>query len=348
MSDFALACPTPKRAYEQILLAHGGGGRLGADLLKNVFLPAYGNDVLSRLEDQATLDWPGGRLAFTTDAFVVRPYFFPGGDIGKLAVNGTVNDLAVGGARPLFLSAAFILEEGLPVADLERIAASMRDACREAGVALVTGDTKVVDKGKGDGVFIATSGVGVVPDGVSLSIRAGRPGDAVVVSGTIGDHGMAILTRREGIELESVLESDTAPLADLAQLALRTCPSIRVMRDPTRGGLAATLTELAQASSVGVRIDELRIPLRPEVKGACEVLGLDPLHIANEGKLVAVLPAADADRLVEALRAHPLGRNAARIGELLADGPGLLRMKSRAGGERLVTQPAGEPLPRIC
>jgi hydrogenase expression/formation protein HypE len=224
----------------------------------------------------------------------------------------------------------------------------MRDACREAGVALVTGDTKVVDKGKGDGVFIATSGVGVVPDGVSLSIREGRPGDAVLVSGTIGDHGMAILTRREGIELESALESDTAPLADLAQLALRTCPRIRAMRDPTRGGLAATLTELAQASSVGVWIDEARIPLRPEVKGACEVLGLDPLHVANEGKLVAILPAADAARLVEALRGHPLGRNAAVIGELRADGPGLLRMKSRAGGERLVTQPAGEPLPRIC
>jgi hydrogenase expression/formation protein HypE len=348
VSGFALSCPTPKRAYEEILLAHGGGGRLGADLLRTVFLPAYGNEILSRLEDQAVLDWPGGRLAFTTDAFVVRPLFFPGGDIGRLAVNGTVNDLAVGGARPLFLSAAFILEEGLPVADLERIAASMREACREAGVALVTGDTKVVDRGKGDGVFIATSGVGVVPEGVSLSIRAARPGDRIVVSGTIGDHGMAILTRREGIELESVLESDTAPLADLAQRALRACPSIRLMRDPTRGGLAATLTELAVASGVGVRIEEARLPVRAEVRGACELLGLDPLHVANEGKLVAALPGADADRLVETLRGHPLGRNAAVIGEVVSDGAGIVRLKSGAGGERIVTLPAGEPLPRIC
>jgi hydrogenase expression/formation protein HypE len=342
----------PKWQGKHISLAHGAGGRAMRELITELIAPTFDNGWLAPLEDQARFPYEqiprGAQLAFTTDSYVVSPLTFPGGDIGTLAVCGTVNDLAVGGARPLFLSAAFILEEGLPVADLERIAASMREACREAGVALVTGDTKVVDKGKGDGVFITTSGVGVVPDGVSLSIRAGRPDDAVVVSGTIGDHGMAILTRREGIELESLLESDTAPLADLAQLALRTCPSIRVMRDPTRGGLAATLTELAQASQVGVSIEELRIPLRPEVKGACEVLGLDPLHVANEGKLVAVLPAADAERLVAALRTHPLGRNAALIGSLRADGPGLLRMKSRAGGERLVTQPAGEPLPRIC
>jgi hydrogenase expression/formation protein HypE len=345
---FALDCPVPRAGYDRIVMAHGGGGRLGADLLRTVFLPGYGNNVLSRLEDQATLPWEGGRLAFTTDAFVVRPLFFPGGDIGKLAVNGTVNDLAVGGARPLFLSAAFILEEGLPVGDLERIVASMGDACREAKVALVTGDTKVVDQGKGDKVFIATSGIGVVPDGVSLSIAGARPGDRIVVSGTIGDHGMAILSQREGIELETTLESDTAPLADLAQAALRACPSIRLMRDPTRGGLASTLHELAQASGVGVRIDEERIPLRREVQGACEILGLDPLYVANEGKLVAVLPAGDAERLVETLRAHPLGRNAAVIGDILPDGPGIVRSKSRIGGERVVTLLAGEPLPRIC
>jgi hydrogenase expression/formation protein HypE len=348
VTEFALDCPVPRSGYDRIVMGHGGGGRLSADLLRNVFLPAYGNEVLAQLEDQATLPWEGGRLAFTTDAFVVRPLFFPGGDIGKLAVNGTVNDLAVGGARPLFLSAAFILEEGLPLSDLERIAASMREACRAARVSLVTGDTKVVDQGKGDKVFIATSGIGVVPDGVSLSIRAARPGDRIVLSGTIGDHGVAILSQREGIELESALESDTAPLADLAQMALRACPTIRLMRDPTRGGLASTLNEMARASAVGVRIDEARIPLKPQVKGACEILGLDPLYVANEGKLVAVAPAAEADRLVETLREHPLGRDAAVIGEILADGPGIVRLKSRVGGERVVSLLAGEPLPRIC
>lgn len=345
---FALDCPIPRAGYDRIIMAHGGGGRLSADLLRKVFLPAYGNQILSQLEDQATLAWEGGRLAFTTDAFVVRPIFFPGGDIGKLAINGTVNDLAVGGARPLYVSAAFILEEGLPIEDLQRIVASMRDACRAAKVVLVTGDTKVVDQGKGDKVFIATSGIGVVPDGVSLSIRGARPGDRIVLSGTIGDHGMAILSQREGIELESTLESDTAPLGELAQSALRACPSIRLMRDPTRGGLASTLNELAQASGVGVRVDEERIPLRPEVQGACEILGLDPLYIANEGKLVAVVPEKDADRLVETLREQPLGRNAAVVGEILSDGPGIVRAKSRIGGERIVSLLAGEPLPRIC
>jgi hydrogenase expression/formation protein HypE len=348
MTEFALDCPVPKAGYDRIVMAHGGGGRLSADLLRKVFLPAYGNQILSRLEDQATLDWEGGRLAFTTDSFVVRPIFFPGGDIGKLSVNGTVNDLAVGGARPLYLSAAFILEEGLPVADLARIAGSMSEAARLARVSLVTGDTKVVDQGKGDQVFITTAGVGVVPAGMSLSIRNARPGDRLVLSGTIGDHGMAILSRREGIELESAMESDTAPLGDLAQAALRACPSIRAMRDPTRGGLASTLNELAQASGVGVRIDEQRIPVRPDVKGACELLGLDPLYVANEGKLVAVLPAKDAERLVEALREFPLGRNAAVIGEIVAEGPGLVRATSRVGGERIVSLLAGEPLPRIC
>ena len=341
-------CPVPAAGYDRVVMGHGGGGRLSADLLRKVFLPALGNEVLNRLEDQATLAWGGGRLAFTTDAFVVRPIFFPGGDIGTLAVNGTVNDLAVGGARPLYLSAAFILEEGLLLADLERIVASMRAACRAAGVTLVTGDTKVVDAGKGDQVFITTAGIGVVPDGVRLSIAAARPGDRIVLSGTIGDHGMAILSTREGIELESPLESDTAPLADLAAAMLKACPGIRLMRDPTRGGLASTLAELAQASRVGVRIEEKRIPLKPEVRGACELLGLDPLHVANEGKLVAVAPAAEAEALVAAMRAHPRGRDAALIGDVLADGPGLVRMVSRAGGERVVSPLAGEPLPRIC
>lgn len=347
-SPLALSCPVPTNAYERIVLAHGGGGRLSGDLLRQVFLPAFANDVLSRLEDQATLPWAGGRLAFTTDSFVVRPLFFPGGDIGTLAVNGTVNDLAVGGARPLYLSAAFILEEGLLLSDLERVVLSMKEACRRADVTLVTGDTKVVDQGKGDQIFITTAGIGVVPDGVSLSIASARPGDRILLSGTIGDHGMAILSRREGIELESILQSDTAPLGDLVRAMLAACPAIRAMRDPTRGGLAASLHELARASGVGVRIDEERIPLRREVKGACELLGLDPLYLANEGKLIAVVPAAEAENLCRAMRDHPLGREATVIGEILADGAGIVRLRSRAGGERIVTELAGEPLPRIC
>jgi hydrogenase expression/formation protein HypE len=279
---------------------------------------------------------------------VVRPIFFPGGDIGRLAVHGTVNDLAVGGARPLFLSAAFILEEGLALADLKRVVASMRAACDEAGVALVTGDTKVVDRGKGDQVFITTSGIGLVPEGRSLSIRNARPGDRVLVSGTLGDHGVAIMSVREGIEFETVLESDSAPLADLTRVMLEACPGIRCMRDPTRGGLSSALNELAAASRVGVELREAAIPLRPEVRGACEMLGLDPLYVANEGKLIAVAPPAEADRLLEVMRRHPLGRNAALIGEVVAEHPGMVVMRSLVGGERVVTMLSGEQLPRIC
>jgi hydrogenase expression/formation protein HypE len=352
--DFAAACPTPKSQYDSILLGHGSGGRLTADLIRNVFLPAFGNDVLAALEDQATVSLGGNngvkapRIAFTTDSFVVRPIFFPGGDIGRLAVHGTVNDLAVGGAQPLFLSAAFILEEGLALGDLKRIAASMRDACREAGVVLVTGDTKVVDRGKGDKVFITTSGIGLVPDGRSLSIAAARPGDRILVSGTIGDHGIAIMSVREGIEFETVLESDSAPLADLTRVMLEACPRIRCMRDPTRGGVSSALNELATASRVGVRLREAAIPVRAEVRAACEMLGLDPLYVANEGKLIAAVPAEDADRLLEVMRAHPLGNSTAVIGEVIADHPGMVTMKSLIGGERVVTMLAGEQLPRIC
>jgi hydrogenase expression/formation protein HypE len=287
-------------------------------------------------------------LAFTTDSFVVRPLFFPGGDIGKLAVHGTVNDLAVGGAQPLFLSAAFILEEGLAMADLKRIVASMGDACALAGVSLVTGDTKVVDRGKGDQVFITTSGIGIVPDGRALSIRSARPGDRILVSGTIGDHGITIMSVREGIEFETVLESDSAPLTDLTRVMLEACPQIRCMRDPTRGGLSSALNELAAASRVGVELHEAQIPLRPEVRGACEMLGLDPLYVANEGKLIAVVPAADADRLLQVMRNHPLGQRAAIIGEVVSDHPGMVTMHSVVGGERVVTMLAGEQLPRIC
>lgn len=342
------ACPLPSTAADRIVLGHGGGGKQSADLLRKVFLPALGNDVLSRLEDQATLPWPGGRLAFTTDAFVVRPIFFPGGDIGRLAVTGTVNDLAVGGARPLFLSAAFILEEGCLLSDLERVVASMKEACREAGVTLVAGDTKVVDKGKGDQIFITTAGIGVVPDSVTLSIAAARPGDAVLVSGTIGDHGVAILSQREGIAFDTVVKSDAAPLADLAQALLRACPQTRLMRDPTRGGLASTLHEIAQASGVGIQVEETRIPVRSEVRAACDLLGLDPLHVANEGKLVAVVPSCDAQRALDALKGHPLGRRAARIGEVVAPSGTRVLLRSGVGGWRGLPLPTGTLLPRIC
>jgi hydrogenase expression/formation protein HypE len=352
-----MTCPTPLTDYEHVLLGHGSGGKLTADLIQRVFLPELGNDVLSRLEDQATVSIgaceqgngrKGPRIAFTTDSFVVRPLFFPGGDIGRLAVHGTVNDLAVGGATPLFLSAAFILEEGLPMDDLRRIVASMRQACDEAGVQLVTGDTKVVDHGKGDQIFITTSGIGLVPDDVRLSIRAARPGDRILLSGTLGDHGIAIMSVREGIEFETVLESDSASLNGLTQTMLAACPSIRCMRDPTRGGLSSALNELAAASRIGVKLVEKAIPIKREVHAACEMLGLDPLYVANEGKLIAVVPPEDADRLLSSMRRHPLGRDAAVIGQIVSDHPGMVVMQSLIGGDRVVTMLAGEQLPRIC
>ena len=355
--DFALSCPLPLSDYEHVLLGHGSGGKLTADLVERLFLPALGNEVLAALEDQATVSLDGqagrdgesaSRLAFTTDSFVVRPLFFPGGDIGKLAVYGTVNDLAVGGATPLFLSAAFILEEGLPMSDLRRIVASMREACREAGVQMVAGDTKVVDRGKGDQVFIVTSGIGRVPHDRRLSIRLPRPGDKIVVSGTIGDHGIAIMSVREGLEFDTLLESDTAPLNHLTLAMLAACPSIRWMRDPTRGGISSTLNELAAAARVGVKLDEAAIPIRPEVHAACEMLGLDPLYVANEGKLIAVVPAECCEPLLAAMREHPLGRQAAVIGEVVADHPGLVVQRTVIGGERVVTMLSGEQLPRIC
>jgi hydrogenase expression/formation protein HypE len=345
------SCPLPKSRYDQVLLGHGSGGQLTAELIQRIFVPAFANDVLTALEDQATLAHPGvggPRIAFTTDAFVVRPLFFPGGDIGRLAVHGTVNDLAVGGARPLFLSAAFILEEGLPLADLRRIVDFMRQACAEANVALVTGDTKVVDRGKGDGVFITTSGIGIVPQGRSLSIHSARPGDCILVSGTLGDHGIAIMSVREGLEFETVLESDTAALNGLTEAILEACPNTRCMRDPTRGGLSSSMNELATASRVGVKLDEAAIPLRPEVRGACEMLGLDPLYVANEGKRVTVVPPEDAEHALAAMRSHPLGKNAAIIGQVTAEPSGMVILRSVVGGDRVVTMLSGEQLPRIC
>src|SRR5579872_506611 len=291
---FALDCPVPASRYDRIVLGHGSGGRLSADLVRDVFLPAFANATLAALEDQATVDLAGaGRIALTTDSFVVHPIFFPGGDIGRLAVHGTVNDLAVGGARPLVLAAAFVLEEGFEVERLRRVVASMRAACDEAEVQIVTGDTKVVERGKGDSIFITTTGIGLLPAGCALSVARAAVGDAVVVSGTIGDHGLAILSVREGLSFETSLQSDCAPVTSLTQAMMRASPRIRCMRDPTRGGLASALNEIAQASRVGIELTDATIPVRAEVRGACELLGLDPMYAACEGRVVAVVPAGD-------------------------------------------------------
>lgn len=346
------SCPVPKTVTDHILLGHGSGGRLSAELLRDLFLPILGNPILSALEDQATLpaepEPAGPRLAVTTDAFVVRPLFFPGGDIGTLAVHGTVNDLAVGGAIPKYLTAAFILEEGFPLADLRRITESIHQACRSANVLLVAADTKVVDHGKGDGVFITTTGVGFVPPHTNLSIRNARPGDVILISGTIGDHGITILSQREGIDFESSLQSDTAPLTDLVQAMLAACPDIRCLRDPTRGGVSSTLHEIAAASQVGIVLEERNIPIKPQVRGACELLGLDPLYVANEGKLIAVVPSGSAEALLARVKSHPLGRDAACIGTVTAEHPGIVVARSVIGAERIIPLLAGDQLPRIC
>jgi len=332
----------------KVEMAHGGGGRAMAQLIEQLFLRHFDDPLLHEGGDQAQLGTQAGRLVMSTDSHVISPLFFRGGDIGSLAVHGTVNDVAMAGARPLFLSAAFIIEEGFPLADLDRIAASMAAAARQAGVRIVTGDTKVVERGKGDGVFITTTGVGSVPDGIELSPRRIAPGDRILVNGSIGDHGMAILSQRETLEFESDIRSDSAPLNDLVRAMLAAVPDLHCLRDPTRGGVAATLNELAQASGLGMRLDEGAIPIRPEVAAACELIGLDPLYVANEGKLIAFCSAAEADLLLAAMRAHALGASAAIIGEVLAADDPLVEMDTRLGGRRVVDRLNGEQLPRIC
>ena len=342
------ACPLPLPAGDHVLLGHGSGGKLSADLLRDVFLAAFHNPVLARMDDQAIVSINGLRLAFTTDSFVVKPLFFPGGDIGSLAVHGTVNDLAMGGAQPLYLSAAFIIEEGLPMEVLRRVVASLQQAAAAAGVTVVTGDTKVVEKGSGDGLFINTSGLGVVAEGVRLSASQARPGDRVLLSGPIGDHGIAILAQREGLEFESSIASDSAPLHTLVAAMLGASSEIRCLRDPTRGGLSSTLNEFAAQAHVGIEIDERAIPVREAVKGACELLGLDPLYVANEGKLVAVVAPDAAEPVLAALRSHPLGREAALIGTVTDSHPRLVTMRTLVGPTRVVDMLAGDQLPRIC
>lgn len=330
-------------------LSHGGGGRAMAQLIDELFIEHFDNDLLRQHNDQAVFSVPAGRLVISTDGHVISPLFFPGGDIGSLAVHGTVNDVAMSGAKPLYLAAGFILEEGLPLADLERIVISMAAAAKAADVPIVTGDTKVVERGKGDGVFITTTGVGVVPDGVNISGDRAKPGQAILVSGSIGDHGVAIMAGRENLQFETSIVSDSAALHELVASMVAIAPAdIHCLRDPTRGGLATALNELAKQSGVGMLIDEARVPMKAQVKAACEILGLDPLYVANEGKLVCICDAAAAEALLAVMRQHPLGRDAAIIGEVIDDPHGFVQMTTAFGGRRIVDWPVGEQLPRIC
>ena len=337
-----------KLKEERITLSHGSGGKATQTLIEAVFLEAFANPLLAPLEDGAVLEANGGRLAFTTDSYVVSPLFFPGGDIGDLAVNGTVNDLAVSGARPLWLSAGFILEEGFPVADLERIVASMAAAAERAGVQIVTGDTKVVQRGKADGCYINTAGVGVIERPGELGVATARPGDAVIVSGPIGEHGITIMLARGELDIESEVTSDTAPLNGLVERLLDAAPGVRGLRDATRGGVATICNEVARAAGVAVVVDEEAVPVRPDVRGACELLGIDPLYVACEGRLVAVVDGDQVDAAMAALRSHPLGEGAAVIGRVRDDPPGLVLLKTSFGGTRIVDLLVGDPLPRIC
>ncbi len=329
-------------------MTHGSGGRAMAQLIEELFVKHLDNELLRQANDQASFTVGSGRMVMSTDGHVISPLFFPGGDIGSLAVHGTINDVAMSGARPLYLSAGFILEEGFPLADLDRIVASMAGAATAAGVPVVTGDTKVVEKGKGDGVFITTTGVGVVPEGVQISGDRARAGDAVLVSGSMGDHGVTIMSSRENLEFETAIKSDSAALHELVADMVAAVPEIHCLRDPTRGGLATTLNELAQQSGVGMVLQEEAIPIKPAVLAACELLGLDPLYIANEGKLICICAQADAERLLKVMQAHPLGRQAAMVGEVVEDPHGFVQMQTSFGGSRIVDWLAGEQLPRIC
>jgi len=341
-------CPIPLRDYPNIILAHGGGGKLSAELIEHVFTPAFANEHVTLLGDSTTLLLPGQRIAVSTDSFVVQPLFFPGGSIGHLAVNGTVNDLAMCGARPLYLTAGFIIEEGLPIEQLIRIVSDMAEAAKQAGVSIIAGDTKVVERGCGDGCYINTSGIGVLPNDRNIASDQAKPGDVVIISGTVGDHGTAIMSVREGLGFESQIQSDCAPLPDLVQAMLDVSSSIRVLRDPTRGGVAMSLNEIAADSGCGIELDGESIPIQESVRSACEFLGLDPLLVANEGKLIAIVAAIDADRLIDAMREHPLGQDATIIGRVVDDDHHLVVARTPVGTKRIVSIPIGEQLPRIC
>ena len=350
MVDFpeALSCPVPIMRHDTIQLAHGSGGKLSSELIEKLFIPRFTNKTLDKLEDQAILDLPGGKIAFSTDTFVVDPIFFPGGNIGELAINGTVNDVAMSGAKPIALSVGFVLEEGLQIEKLHRILLSMEKAAKTAGVQIVTGDTKVVSKGSCDKIFINTSGIGIVPDGVNIGISQIQTGDKIILSGTIADHGMAVLTTRKGLSFQSRVMSDTAALNNLVDTILDVTKNIHAMRDPTRGGVATTLNEFANQAHLGISIHEDRIPVKPDVKGACEVLGIDPLYVANEGKLICVVPSEHAESVLTAMKGHPLGKKAVILGEVVDDHPGMVTMQSLLGTKRIIDMPIGEQLPRIC
>jgi len=340
--------PEPNSTDDRILLAHGSGGEMSQDLIASIFMKAFRNPILDRLDDMAVLEMGGKRWAFTTDSYVVTPIFFPGGDIGKLAICGTVNDLSMSGARPLFLSAGFILEEGFPFRDLETIVASMQKTAEQAGVQIVTGDTKVVNRGGADRIFINTAGIGLIPEGVNISGANARAGDKVLISGSIGDHGIAILSSREGLEFSTSLTSDCAPLNDLVARMLEVSQDIHCLRDPTRGGLSSTLNELARQSQVAIWIEETRIPVKEEVRGACELLGLDPFILANEGKLIATVGPESAEKILKVMRIHPLGKGAAIIGEVREEPKAKVILRTSIGSTRIVDMLVGEPLPRIC
>lgn len=349
MIDFdGWTCPIPLRDYPTVVLGHGGGGKLSAELVQHLFMPAFSNAALEALGDAAVVNINGQRLAFSTDSYVVRPLFFPGGCIGDLAVNGTINDISMMGAKPLYLSCGFVLEEGLELAVLQEIVGRMASAAEKAGVSLVTGDTKVVEKGHGDGIYINTSGIGFIPEGINIAPQNARQGDVILLSGAIGNHGMAVLSRREGLAFETEIRSDSAALNGLVEKMLQRSKDIHVLRDPTRGGLASSLNEIAQASKLGICIEESKIPVDTAVHSACEMLGLDPLYIANEGKLLAIVPEELADSLLETMRADELGRDAVRIGRVVAEHRGLVVAKTILGASRLVDMQVGEQLPRIC
>ena len=343
-------CPAPLRNYPTIVMGHGSGGKMMSDLIQHLFVPAFADEALDSLGDAAALSLNGAeRVAFSTDSFVVSPLFFPGGNIGELAVNGTVNDLVMAGAQPLFLSAGFILEEGLPMEILGLIVEAMAEAARAAGVRLVTGDTKVVERGHGDGLYINTAGLGLIPAGLNIEPRNAQAGDIVIVSGTLGDHGIAIMSKREGLTFETEIVSDSAPLNGLVADMLAASPSaVHVLRDATRGGLSAVLNELAVSSGVGIEIEETRVPVKPSVQAACEMLGLDPYYIANEGKLVAIVAAEAADVVLAAMQTHLYGKDAAIIGRVVTDNPGMVSSRTIIGGMRILDMPVGELLPRIC
>ncbi len=346
---FVGQCPLPINSHDTVQLSHGSGGKMMNDLISKLFLWAFDNEHLNKLDDQAVLNVNGQRFAFSTDSFVVDPIFFPGGDIGDLAVNGTVNDVCMSGARPLFLSAGFIIEEGFALAELQRIVESMKAAADRAGVMIVTGDTKVVNRGKGDKIFINTAGIGLIEHDYVVSSKSLVSGDMILLSGSLADHGMAILSKREGLAFDAPIESDTAALNGLVDEILKAGgEAVHALRDPTRGGLAATLNEFAAASSVGIRIKQDRLPINAPVAGACEILGLDPLYVANEGKLVAVVARDKSEEVLAAMRAHPLGAEAVIIGDVVSERPGLVTMQTGIGGWRIVDMLVGEQLPRIC